>query len=258
MFVSSVNSAQIYNNKSNNYISFGRRILPIEKLQSTVFNPKEGLSNTEKGFQCCLDYFAKKYEKNKFINFAELLKTNIPNLQLISNKGVRGETLSAKSPKLLKFIKDCGIDTIIDLRTTDYTKAFKEKCVKSNIEHIHIPIDKKLVPDREILDKLPELFEIMERGKYYIACAQGKHRTDIALAINYVFNPKQKVPPFMSGHTKNHVTDMADINRRLNSLYKAMTKEDRIKFGWPDNYDIEFQRKKRIIKTYSEAYRLAD
>ncbi len=248
-----------YNCKTKpSYVSFGRKALPIEQLQSAVFNPAEALSKTEKGVQCCLNYFARQYEKNKFINYAELTKINIPNLQLLNNKGVRGETLSSKSPKVLKYIKECGIDTIVDLRTTDYTKAFKDKCNKLNIEHIHIPIDKKLVPDREILDSLPVLFRVMERGKYYIACAQGKHRTDIALAINYVFNPKQKVPPFMSGHTKNHVTDMADINRRLNSLYKAMTKNDREKLGWPENYDVEFQRKKRVLKTYSEAYRTED
>jgi hypothetical protein len=149
-------------------------------------------------------------------------------------------------------LKNCGIDTVIDLRGGDFTPKYKQKCDKFDLKYLHFPIDKDTISDRIILDNMPELFKILEDGKYYISCAQGLHRTDIALAINYVFNPKQKVPPVMEGHLKNGVVDLSDINMRLNSLYKAMTPDDKIKLGWNENYDAEFLRKKRVLKTYNE------
>lgn len=195
------------------------------------------------------------YEVNKYINYLALRQAGIPNLQLVYNKGVRGKTLSSShNTKFIPIVKDCGIDTIIDLRTADYTPKFKNKCDIFGLKYYHIPIDKKDVPDREIIENLPLLFKLIERGKFYIACAQGKHRTDIALALNYVFNPKQDIPPYMSGHTFCNVADMEDINRRLNSVYKAMTDEDKSKLGWNGDFEKEFLHRKHILKTYSEVY----
>lgn len=208
---------------------------------------------TMQQMQYCLNYFARNYSQNSGINYPELKKAGIPNLKLIFNKGLRGETLSSpKNDKYLRLLKNCGIDTVIDLRGGDFTPKYKQKCDKFDLKYLHFPIDKDTISDRIILDNMPELFKILEDGKYYISCAQGLHRTDIALAINYVFNPKQKVPPVMEGHLNNGVVDLSDINRRLNSLYKAMTPDDKIKLGWNENYDAEFLRKKRVLKTYNE------
>ena len=242
--------AAVFQEKHISTPDFMGRKEPIQFVQKCV----EGLGAVEKRERSYSQYFTNFYEQNKVINFFQLQETGIPNLRLVYNKGVRGETLSAsRNTKFIPIVKASGIDTVIDLRTTDCTAAFKDKCHKFGLRYFHIPIDKTQVSDREILDNLPTLFRLIDRGKFYIACAQGKHRTDIALAIHYVFNPKQKIPPYMSGHTKNNITDMEDINRRLNSLYKAMTPEDRFRLGWPKDYDAEFLRKKKILKTYSES-----
>ena len=230
-----------------NKISFGVA-LPKENILSEIFAGKTEMSANE-----CLSYLSKLYLQNNVINFAQLQKLGIPNLQLVYNRGVRGATLSSpQNTKFMPAIKRCGIDTIIDLRVSDYTHTYKEKCDEFGFKYFHLPIDKKNTPDREILDKLPTFLKLIERGKFYIACAMGKHRTDIALAINYAFNPRQKEPPLMSGHTRNYVTDMEDINRRLNSLYRALTPEDKLKLGWTEDYEKEFWHKIQVLKSYSE------
>lgn len=41
----------------------------------------------------------------------------------------------------------------------------------------------------QIISSLPLLFELMDKGGFYIACAMGRHRTDIAIALYYVMHP---------------------------------------------------------------------
>ena len=216
-------------------------------------NSKELAKDTK--IQYCLNYFAKQFEENRVVDFKRLREAHIPNLRIVDNRGVRGETLSSpKNDRYLPLIKKCGIDTVIDLRGEDYTPKYKVKCDKFGLNYVHFPIDKDKIDPRTIIDKLPEFFNLLERGKFYIACAQGLHRTDIALALNYVFNPKQKVPPFLAGHTIDHTVKMENINRRINSVYRALTPEDKAKLGWTEDYEKEFLRKRTVLRTFSEAY----
>ena len=200
-----------------------------------------------------LDFLAKMYNQNRLVNVLKMEKEGIPNLRAVYDKGVRGETLSClRNEKFLPIVKKCGVETIIELRSDDFSRTFKDKCKQNGLNYFYFPIDKTQIPDRIILNNLPKFIDTIRRGRFYIACAQGLHRTDIALAIHYAFDPKQKEPPFMAGHTHNHIVDMVDINRRLESIYKEVTNEDRIYLGWPENYDQEFRRKQQVLKTFSE------
>lgn len=192
----------------------------------------------------------------KKINIDDILKLKITNLRSVENIGVRGETLSAsRNSKYLSVIKNKGIDTVIDLRTADYTPKFEEKCKKAGLKYVHLPIDSKSLSDREILDNLPKLFNLLEKGKFYIACAQGRHRTDIALALNYIFNPKSSsVPPKMYGHIKENEFKCEDIFRRVNSLYKSMTIQDKAKLGWSEEFERNFITRKKNLKSFNERF----
>ena len=193
--------------------------------------------------------------KNILINFDNLKKLGIANLQAVGNKGVRGESLSAsRNFKYLSKMKENGIYTIIDLRTDDHTEKFKDKCTRFGLNYIHIPFDEKKTGDREILDNLPVLMSKLDEGHFYIACAQGRHRTDIALATNYLFNPKHsKIPPTMYGHLKNGQLRCQDLFTRINSLYKNMTNQDKEKFGWTEEFEHDFIERKKRLKLYNES-----
>ena len=162
------------------------------KIQNTNFTSKPDKKFATDGLKNCVlknlpenAEFYKKYN-NLQLNYSKYFKKikelNIPNLQQIDNKGFRGESLSAdRNNKYLPQIKKYGIDTIIDLRTADYTPRYNKQCKDLGFNYFHIPIDSKTISDREIINNLPVLFEILEKGNFYIACAQGKHRTDIAI-----------------------------------------------------------------------------
>ena len=49
-------------------------------------------------------------------------------------------------------------------------------------------MDSHSIPDEVIAAKLQEFFSIIDNGNFYIACAMGLHRTDLALTIYWVFH----------------------------------------------------------------------
>ncbi len=160
----------------------------------------------------------------------------------------RGETLwASRNRKHIDSVKEAGVDCIIDFRTADFTDKFSDVCASKGIEYRHVPIDKANLPDEELLKSLPELFDMLDNRNCYISCQQGMHRTDIALAIYYMFHDIPFVPD-LRGHKKNGNLRCDDIMRRVNSLYTALTpalKELLNISDYGDN-DFRFRRKKML------------
>lgn len=185
---------------------------------------------------------------------SKLINSKIPNLSQIGPNEYRGEALSSpKNRKFLNKISLCGVKTIIDLRDKFNSKDYPSLCEKFNINYVNIPIDASSVPTRQIVDSLPELFEKINSGNFYIHCAQGLHRTDIALALNYVFNPKSDNPPVLPGHYRNGEFKFEDISRRLNSVKNALTEEDMRKIGLKsEDFDKTFKNRKKELIEYNK------
>lgn len=174
----------------------------------------------------------------------------ITDLAPVFTTGVRGRTMSASSCSwLLPKVRELGVKTIIDLRTADHTDKFERKVIDAGLAYYHIAIDGMHTDASEIIASLPDFFSRLDEGNYYMACAMGLHRTDIAIALYYVFHP---VVPFdcvpeLRGHRKNGVLRCDDIARRLNSIMGALTPNDIIRMGLPDDYRDEFNRRKNIF-----------
>lgn len=77
----------------------------------------------------------------------------------------------------------------------------------------------------------------------------GLHRTDIAIATYYVFHPF--IPfghvPELRGHRKDGQLRVDDIACRLNSIMRALTLVDLNTLGLPDDYEAEFNRRKKTL-----------
>ncbi len=182
--------------------------------------------------------------------YDRLLALPIADLAPVFDNGVRGRTMSSSSCSwLLPKVRELGVKTIIDLRTADHTDKFERKVSDAGLAYRHMPIDSKFTDAREIIASLPDFFSWLDEGNYYMACAMGLHRTDIAIALYYVFHP---VVPFecvpeLWGHRKNGVLRCDDIARRLNSIMSALTPNDNIRMGLPDDYRDEFNRRKKHL-----------
>ena len=219
-------------------------------LNNTISEKKDRPEYTDK--QCVCSYYAyypvKLHNKPKN-NLKNILKLPIQNLHIINGTSVRGESLShKKNIKYLSAMKNYGIKQIIDLKTADFSGKFLILANKNGLDYHHYEIDSQVTPTREIIDKLPSFFEQMNKGHYYIACAQGMHRTDIAMSINYVFNPKaSSEPPVLYGHKTKNGLRFNDIATRLNSIYKELTLEDRKKLGLENFDENTFKTKKKAL-----------
>lgn len=190
------------------------------------------------------------------LNVQRLTELNIPNFALLENNGARGESLSSKkNRKFIIPVKKCGIKSVIDLRDKYTSGKYKDMCNNAGLNYYNFPIDSHSIEDRRIIESLSEMFDVINDGNFYIACAQGLHRTDIALALNYLFNPKSKDVPVMYGHFRDSGFKYDDIARRINSIYKNINEDDlkRMSWGSSSSFEKEFiLRKKKFLEDNRE------
>ena len=176
----------------------------------------------------------------------------IVDLAPVFDKGVRGRTMSGRGSNwLLAKVRDAGVKVIIDLRTADHTDRYDRNVAEAGLEYHNLPIDGRKTDVHQIIDSLPLLFGLMDKGSFYIACAMGRHRTDIAIALYYVMHPS--VPfdevPEMKGHRNVEKKQFRcdDIAARLGSIIKAITPDELAMLGLPADYEAEFLRRKKHL-----------
>lgn len=179
------------------------------------------------------------------MNQEKLMQLDIPDLALVYG-GVRGRTLSSPRQKFAwPTIKECGIKTIIDLRADGITTHLKYMCEKFGIEYYYYPVDKKASFIENIVRGFPEFCKKIDAGNFYIACAMGLHRTDIALCCYWMFYGADKgLPaPEIHGYKMTDGHDVDKIMRVVNTFYKLSTQIN----GVPP-FPIEtLTQRKRII-----------
>lgn len=159
------------------------------------------------------------------MNTELILSTNIQNIDTAYG-GVRGTTLSSRhNMRHWQTVVDSGIRTIIELRDEDHSDRLCRMCEIHGIRYFAFPMDSHSVPNEVISSRLQEFFELIDNGDFYIACAMGLHRTDMALSIYWMFHGADNgmKPPILRGHVVNGEIVLDRLNnkvfRRLNSLY---------------------------------------
>lgn len=194
-------------------------------------------------------YSIKKHERSHNLDIDLILSTNIPDLAQVYG-GFRGRTLSSQRqlPVWKKMVKG-GILHIIDLRA-DYTSNFyRDLCTQSGIDYFHYPVAYDEKSTVNMAKRFPELCSLIDDGRFYIACAQGLHRTDIALCIYWVFHGADIgiEPPKLKGYLKEKGMSTSKIMRVLNALYKYWTEQ----VGTSPIKDKTFIERKKIINELS-------
>ena len=72
---------------------------------------------------------------------------------------------------LLAKVRDAGVKVIIDLRTADHTDRYDRNVAEAGLEYHNLPVDSRYTDVHQIIGSLPLLFELMDNGGFYIACA---------------------------------------------------------------------------------------
>ena len=188
------------------------------------------------------------------MNTELLLNTGIQNIDTIYG-GVRGTTLSSRhNMRYWQTVVDSGIRTIIELRDEDHSDRLCKMSETYGISYFAFPLDSHRVPNEVIASRLEEFFKLVDNGDFYIACAMGLHRTDVALSIYWMFHGADNGvnPPILRGHIINGEVVFDRLNnkvfRLLNSLYTYLTDNniipvpDRITFAQRKRDLIDFNR----------------
>lgn len=162
---------------------------------------------------------------NSELNLEKLMTLDIPDLVPVYG-GVRGRTLSSPRQKFAwPTVKECGIRTIIDLRADGINTHLCGLCEKFGMEYFYYPVDKKTSFIEHTVKRFPQLCEKIDAGNFYIACAMGLHRTDIALCCYWIFYGADKgLPaPETRGYRMSDGHDVDKIMRVVNAFYQYVT-----------------------------------
>ena len=148
-------------------------------------------------------------------------------------------------------MKEAGLKQVIDLRQDYKGDRYKETCEGNGIAYYHYPVHKGKETIANMVKEFPKFCELIDRGDFFISCAQGLHRTDIALCTYWVFYgaDKGKEPPVLVGYLKEKGHDTGKIFHVLNSFYDYLTEQN-----GKEPMSIEaFKERKGIIHQMSQS-----
>ena len=162
------------------------------------------------------------------MNYARLQQTNIPDLAPVYG-GARGRTMSSRHQVYAwRALQEAGVKIIIDLREKDKTERLPALCEEYGMRYFHYPVDTSAEAIAQMVERFPQLCECIDAGDFYIACAMGLHRTDIALNTYWLFHAADQglQPPAIRGYRQEDGHTMDKLNRVLNALYVAFAESN--------------------------------
>lgn len=180
----------------------------------------------------------------------KILSTGIPDIAQVYG-GIRGRTMSSRRQGFAwPVIQEVGIRTVIDLRKDGIQSSLIEKCKGCGINYFYYPVDNRCNNIETMVKLFPELCRLIDEGDFYIACALGLHRTDIALCTYWVFHAADKGfdPPAIRGYHQSGGHNTSKIMRVLNGFYKYITEHEGKE---PIPMEV-FKQRKDIIKRLSK------
>ena len=186
----------------------------------------------------------------KTLDIERIMATNVPDIHPAYG-GVRGKTMSSRGLGYAwPVIKEAGVDTIIDLRNDGANPRMMALSEEYGMEYFYYPVDNRVDMIRSMVDMFPELCRHIDHGCFYIACAMGLHRTDIALCAYWVFYGADRgmEPPVLRGYLKESGHDTSKILRVLNAFYDELANRN----GHEPMSLEEFKHRKQVINDISK------
>lgn len=157
---------------------------------------------------------------------------SLPQARRISDTVFSGPTLEGNLQYLLK-LKQAGIDTVVDFRG-DATNLLSDECQKVGLKYFKFSLDHIFKSGKnectpQFVSGLKQFFDIMNRGRAYIGCQFGIHRTNAALAYNFFLNPQSKnapnILPWHEGVSMKSTINM--LVKMIRKSVKNMTEDQR-------------------------------
>ena len=162
------------------------------------------------------------------MNKYRILQIAIPDMAIVYG-GVRGRTLSSRHlADARKALAVAGVSLVIDLRQDYMSDRYSDICEANGMKYFHYPVHRSKETIAKMVKDFTTFCELIDRGDFFISCAQGLHRTDIALCTYWVFHgaDKGKEPPVLVGYLEEKGHDTNKIFEVLNSFYKLLSEQN--------------------------------
>ena len=191
---------------------------------------------------------------------------NMSHFRLHPNETISAVTLANKNPAILTELKECGIENVIDFRPEGSEESkYAQDCKKNGLNYINFKIrdnmpvfnapcsgkmssEERRVAIEKFVHQLSDFFGLMDKGKNFMACLLGLHRTDLAATMNYLLNPNEpKMPPVLA-----HMFYPDEINStnkyigKVKNVLKNLNQKDKKFLNIPENFSDIFDS--RVIK----------
>lgn len=200
------------------------------------------------------------------LNITKIKEMDIAHFRLIDSNSVRGICLADKRSDVLAKLKEYGVNTIIDVRSeAGKTTKYAKECQKNGLEYFNFKVkdnmpiftpmgscklnaEARKVKIKEFVQQLPKFFEKMDEGRCYVHCLLGLHRTDLAVVLNYLVNPKepQTIPTLSHMHRNDETNFTLKYVNAIKNLLLNIDEKDRKYLGLPENFNDIFQA--RVLK----------
>lgn len=196
-------------------------------------------------------------------NLLETLRSKDYICRQVDDTVFAGETFAGKSADDFILLKENGINNVIDFRAKT-SQEYKQMCEAAGIKYINCPLDHILggksstlfvgknhdLVDQNFIDTLETIITQINKGHTYIGCQYGIDRTNFALVLNYLFNPKaQKTIPKLLPSDIGSRKQLLDKNLdKAKKIFKKLTPEQRQQLNLPDNYEEVFTKRISDIK----------
>lgn len=174
--------------------------------------------------------------------------------------GIRGKTpLVGKNRKGLLFklgkLKSSGINTVIDLRSAgECSSIVKDVLSFLNMKYVNFPVEDRAWTFKD-LDCITKYINAINEENFYVGCANGQARTDLAVSINYILNPKAEVVPSL--YYGSVSSSRVSVRDNIFQILSIVSENPEIvkDWGW-NNYtqfeEIVSQRMKMLLKKISK------
>ncbi len=186
------------------------------------------------------------------MNIERVLLTKIPDLTPVYG-GIRGRTMSSRHQAYAWMtLVEAGVKQVIDLRQDYQGDRYKKICEANGIAYFHYAVDRSREGIANMVKNFGRFCELIDQGDFFISCAMGLHRTDIALCTYWVFYGADhgKEPPVLVGYLKEKGHDTGKIMQVLNSFYHYLTEQN----GKEPMPVAVFKERKMTIKQISDSY----
>lgn len=168
-------------------------------------------------------------------------------------KGIRCKTVLAGRNKQgiefkLRKLQENGIGTIIDLRAEGECSSPARKAIeKLGLNYVNFPVEDGNWT-RESLTQLANYIKAVNTDNYCVGCANGQARTDLAIAINYIFNPKATEIPTLYYGTQS--SSRVSIKENINQILSVISENPEIitELGYKNNEEFSKSVQSKFTK----------